>query len=227
MNEKQLELNTVYNCNVLNLLNKIKDNSIDVFLTDIPYEKVNKKSNWLRNLDKWKANTKTFELEKLLPEIERVTSWSWYIFCWKEQISEIFDYFESNWYTTRLMIWKKTNPMPLNCQYVWMSWIESFIFFKKSWATFNEHYKNTVLEYPNWSSKKHPTEKPLNMFKYLIKVSSNPWDIICDPCVWSWTTAIAAKVLWRQFIVWDINKEYCELTEKRLSNVKSNLKLNL
>lgn len=214
----KIELNNVYNLDALSLLKEIETKSINLLLTDIPYEKVNKKSNWLRKLDKENANLKTFELKDFLPEIDRITRWSWYIFCWKEQVSEIFEYFDSKWYTTRLMIWEKTNPNPMNCQHVWMSWIETFVYFKKTWATFNEHYKNSVLRFPNWNSKIHPTEKPLKLFKYLIEVSSNKWDIVCDPCVGSWTTALASKELWRNFIVWDINNEYCNLTIKKIKN---------
>ncbi len=209
----------VYNKDAVALLKSIPRNTIDLFLTDIPYEKVNKQSNWIRVLDKGNANVITFDLWEFLIETDRVTKWSWYIFCWKEQVSEIFDFFASKWYTTRLMIREKTNPSPINCQYAWMSWIETFVYFKKRWAVFNEFYKNSVLRFPNWSSKKHPTEKPLKLFEKLIEVSSNPWDLVCDPCVGSWTTAVAAKKLKRKFIVWDINENYCNLSIKRINDV--------
>lgn len=209
----------VYKKDAVALLKSIPWNTIDLFLTDIPYEKVNKGSNWIRIFDKGNANVITFDLWEFLIETDRVTKWSWYIFCWKEQVSEIFDFFASKWYTTRLMIREKTNPSPINCQYAWMSWIETFVYFKKRWAVFNEFYKNSVLRFPNWSSKTHPTEKPLKLFEKLIEVSSNPWDLVCDPCVGSWTTAVAAKKLKRRFIVWDVNQTYCDLSVKRICDV--------
>lgn len=211
-------INKVHNIDAIKLLKKIYDNSIDLFLTDIPYEKVNKKSNGLRKLDKKNANTKTFELKDFLPEVDRVTKGSGYIFCGKEQVSEIFEFFSSRKYTTRLMIWEKNNPSPMNCQHVWMSGIETFVYFKKRKAVFNEHYKNSVIRFPNGGSKKHPTEKPLKLFKYLIEVSSNKDDLVCDPCVGSGTTAVAAKIIGRNFLVGDISDEYCKLTKKRLKN---------
>ncbi len=211
-------INKVHNLDAIKLLKSLKDKSIDLFLTDIPYEKVNKKSNGLRKLDKGDANTKTFEIENFLEEVDRVTSGSGYVFCGKEQVSEIFNFFNEKKYTTRLMIWEKTNPSPMNCQHVWMSGIETFVYFKKSKAVFNEHYKNSVIRFPNGRSKKHPTEKPLNLFKYLIEVSSNKGDIVCDPCVGSGTTAVAAKILGRNFLVGDISDEYCKLTERRLKD---------
>lgn len=211
-------INQVHNIDALKLLKSIKDKSIDLFLTDIPYEKVNKKSNGLRKLDKEKANTKTFELKDFLIQVDRVTKGSGYIFCGKEQVSTIFEFFDQKKYTTRLMIWEKTNPSPMNCQYSWMSGIETFVYFKKPNAVFNEHYKNSVLKFPNGQSKKHPTEKPLKLFKYLIEVSSNKGDLVCDPCVGSGTTAVAAKMLDRNFLVGDIDETYCKLTKKRLIN---------
>jgi len=111
-----IELNTIIQEDALKLLKKIDNNFIDLFLTDIPYEKVNKSSNGLRKLDKEKANIKTFELKNFLIEVDRVTKGSGYIFCGKEQVSEIFDFFNSKSYTTRLMIWEKTNPSPMNPQ---------------------------------------------------------------------------------------------------------------
>jgi len=220
-------INKVHNLDAIILLKKLNDNSVDLFLTDIPYEKVNKKSNGLRKLDKENANTKTFELNNFLEQVYRVTKGSGYIFCGKEQVSEIFDFFASKNLTTRLMIWEKTNPSPMNCKYVWMSGIETFVYFKKPNAVFNEHYKNSVVRFPNGSSKIHPTEKPLKLFEYLIKVSSNEGDLVVDPCVGSGTTAVAAKRLSRIFLVGDIDNEYCKLTEKRLkyetaTNIKKN-----
>ncbi len=201
----------------INLLKSLGDLSVDLLLTDIPYEHVNKKSNGLRQLDKKDANKKTFNLKRFLIEVFRVTKGSGYIFCGKEQVSEIFDFFNKNNVTTRLLIWEKNNPSPMNCQHVWMSGIETFVYFKKKGGVFNEFYKNSVLRYPNGTSKKHPTEKPLKLFEYLIKVSSNDGDIVCDPCVGSGTTAEAAKKLNRNFIVGDISEKYINMTKKRVS----------
>ncbi|TSD03406.1 MAG: Uncharacterized protein Athens071416_87 [Parcubacteria group bacterium Athens0714_16] len=218
MKKETIQLNKIYQKDAILLLRMIDNNFIDLVLTDIPYEKVNKKSNGLRNLDKGEANKKTFELRDFLVEIDRVTRGSGYIFCGKEQISEIFDYFNSKNYSVRLMIWEKTNPSPMNSKHVWLSGVESFIYFKKRGATFNEKYKNTVIKMPNGSSKIHLTQKPLKLFEYLIDVSSNKGDIVLDPCVGSGTTAVASKKKARNFIVGDINKKYCQMTEKRIKD---------
>jgi len=132
-------INKVHHRDCLLLMNDVSSKSIDLMLTDIPYEFVNKKSNGLRKLDKEDANTINFNINKFLIEVDRITKGSGYIFCGKEQVSEIFAYFNEQGYTTRLMIWEKNNPSPMNCQHTWMSGIETFIYFKKRGATFNEH----------------------------------------------------------------------------------------
>ena len=209
-------LNKIINGNCLEVMKEIKNDLVDLTLTDIPYEFVNKKSNGLRKLDKEKANTKTFEIKPFLEEVFRITKGSGYIFCGKEQVSEIFDFFNRKSVSTRLMIWEKTNPSPMNCQYLWMSGIECFIYFKKKNGTFNEKYKNCVVRFPNGISKIHPTQKPIKLFEYLIKVSSNKNDIVFDPCIGSGTTAFACKNLERNFIGCEIEKEFCEYINNKL-----------
>jgi DNA (cytosine-5)-methyltransferase 1/site-specific DNA-methyltransferase (adenine-specific) len=218
-----LNINNIYCLDAIQLLKQLKDNQVDLLLTDIPYEKVNKKSNGLRNLDKKDANTMTFNLDEFLKEVFRVTKGSGYIFCGKEQVSQIYQFFDEKGISTRLMIWEKTNPSPMNCQYIWMSGIETFVYFKKRKATFNEHYKNSVIRFPNGSSKIHPTQKPLKLFEYLIEVSSNKGDLICDPFVGSGTTAIAAKKLCRNYICSDINEKYVNISKERINEVKQSI----
>jgi site-specific DNA-methyltransferase (adenine-specific) len=62
----------------------------------------------------------------------------------------------------------------------------------------------------------HITPKPLDLIERIIKASSNENDVVLDCFVGSGTTAIAAKKLNRNFICSDINKEYVELTNKKL-----------
>jgi site-specific DNA-methyltransferase (adenine-specific) len=221
MNRNDITLiNKLHTKDCIELLNNISSKSIDLVLTDIPYKFVNKKSNGLRKLDKEDANTINFDIDKFLDEVNRVTKGSGYIFCGKEQVSKIFDYFNQKRYTTRLMIWEKTNPSPMNCQHTWMSGIETFIYFKKKGATFNEHYKNSVIKFPNGNSKIHPTQKPLKLFKYLIETSTNKGDLVCDPCVGSGTTSRACKELKRNFICSDINKKYIKIAQDILDETK-------
>lgn len=66
----------------------------------------------------------------------------------------------------------------------------------------------------------HPAVFPLQLAKDHIYSWSNEWDTVFDPMCWSWTTCLAAKQLWRNYIWCDISKDYIEIANKRLQNIK-------
>ena len=158
----------LYNGDCLEVMDKLIEEGVvvDCILTDIPYGEVNRaKESGLRKLKKGKADELTFDIETLLIKLEKICTGSFYIFCGIEQVSEIRKFFREKDILTRLCIWEKTNPSPINCQYHWMSSIECCIYAKKKKATFNEHYKSCVWRNPVGRSKNHTTEKPLKLFK--------------------------------------------------------------
>ena len=69
----------------------------------------------------------------------------------------------------------------------------------------------------------HPTQKPLELFEWLIKTYTNEEMIVLDNCIGSGTTAVACKRLNRRFIGFEISKEYCDIAQKRLDNVPMRL----
>ena len=215
-------LNKVICGDCLDILKDIPDKSVDLVLTDIPYNAVSVennprlKSNGLRVFTKGDADYVNFSIKEMLEQLIRICGGSFYVFCDFEQISEIRKYLKLSDCTTRLIVWEKTNPSPVNGKSVWLSGIEVAVYGKMSRATFNEFCKNTVLKYPSGSSKIHPTQKPIELFKYLIDVSSNTGDTILDPFLGSGTTALAAKQLGRNFIGIEINPDYCKIAEDRL-----------
>lgn len=147
----------------LEIMKEFADNSVDFNLTDIPYDAVNRNSNGLRKLDKENADILTFDLTTFLDEAYRITKNSIVIFCGKEQFSDIYAYFAQKQGTVRPVVWQKSNPSPMNGQYIYLSGVEMGVWFKKRGAkTFNAHCKNTVFKFPNGSSKFHPTEKTIN-----------------------------------------------------------------
>lgn len=193
----------------------------DVTLTDIPYDMVNRADNGLRNLNKDKADIITFNLNNFLDEIYRLTSGSIIIFCGVNQVSQIYNYFadkqNNKQGTTRQLIWKKTNPSPMNGQHIYLSGIENAIWFKKRGATFNAHCKNTVFEFPSGRSKIHPTEKNHELLKDLILDNSNEGDIIFDPCAGSLAHCLVAKENGRRYVGCELNKEYFDSGVERLN----------
>jgi len=218
-----MELNTVIQGDCLEVMDDIPDKSIDMVLTDIPYGEVNRSSNGLRNLDKGLADVFDFSLEEMVIKLCRVTKGSMYIFCGTEQVSGIREQMVINGLSTRLVIWNKTNPSPMNGQHIWLSSIECCVYGKFKNATFNESCKGSVLNFPSGRGKIHPTQKPLKLFEYIVSVSSNKGDVVLDPFAGSGTTGVACKKLGRNYILIEKEKEYCEIAEKRIGEVQDSL----
>lgn len=193
------------------------NDSVDFTLTDIPYNVVNRKDNGLRTLDKGNADVLTFDLESFLDEVYRVTKNSICIFCGKEQFSDIYKYFTNKQGTTRPIVWQKSNPSPMNGQYIYLSGVELAVWFKKRGAkVFNAHCKNTVFRYPNGSSKLHPTEKNHNLLQELILDNTNEGDIVFDPCAGSGSHLLVAYKNNRNAIGIELSEEYFNIAKRRL-----------
>lgn len=64
----------------------------------------------------------------------------------------------------------------------------------------------------------HPTVYPLEMIMRILKMSSNPGDTILDPFVGSGTSLVAAKILGRNGIGIEIDKNFAKEIQMRLDN---------
>lgn len=75
----------------------------------------------------------------------------------------------------------------------------------------------------------YPTQKPIELLERILKIASNEGDIVLDPFLGSGTTVVAAKLLKRNFIGFDINSNAVELSQHRLKELiktESNLLKN-
>ena len=226
-NQSNMEIDKIYLGDCIEIIgNCMEDKSVDCVLTDIPYNECNRADNGLRNLNKSKADIGEFDLKELTSLLCDKTKGSIYMFCGINQVSEIRKTMTAKGLSTRVIVWEKTNPSPMNGNVIWLSGIELCVFGKKKGATFNYHCRNTVLRYPCGSRKYHPTQKPVNMFQELILASTKEGDVILDPFIGSGTTAIAAIREKRHFIGMELNKEYYDIAIKRVKDELNNLTLS-
>ncbi len=98
----------------------------------------------------------------------------------------------------RMVIWEKTNPVPLNSRVTYLSNSRetALVCVKGSKPTFNSAYDNGVYAMPiprHNGRRVHPTQKPLALFIELVNKHSNPGDLVIDPFLGSGTTAVAAQ----------------------------------
>src|SRR5690625_3566228 len=205
-------------------MERIPDKSIHTLLTDIPYGEVSKNgaerakySGQLRTIDKGADDKITFDLQHFLDECSRVSIGGNYIFCGIEQFGGIYKYFDNHKdFMVRQCAWRKTNPPPANGQHMWLSSMENCVFAKRRRTKFNEHCKSAVWDFPVGRSKLHPTQKPVQLFEYLLQSTSDEGEIILDPCIGSGTTAVAAINTNRQFIGIEKEPEYVEIAKRRI-----------
>ncbi len=67
---------------------------------------------------------------------------------------------------------------------------------------------------------KHPTQKPIKVLTRMIKLSSHYGDIMLTPFSGAGSECVAAKITGRHYIGFEIEKEYCKISEERLAHVE-------
>lgn len=223
----KIEINNCYNMDCIEGMQLMIDQGIkaDCILTDLPYNEINRESNGLRNLDKKNADILTFDLQKYLDLTMQCVKGNFLLFCGTEQVSEIRKFYASNGLSTRLIIWEKTNPSPMNGKSLYLSGIECCVYAKKKGATFNAFCKNTVFRLPSGVNEIHETQKPLSLWYELLKDNTNEGQLVLDTCMGSWTTAIACHKLSRNWIGFEIDKEYFEKGKKRYEQFSSQMSI--
>lgn len=207
-------------------LTLINDNLFNVelphaklLLTDIPYGEVSRDSGGLRELDKGNADVETFELQPFLNYIYDKAD-IFVIFCGNEQYSEIYKFFSDKQKekrgTVRQLIWAKTNPSPMNAQWVMQSATENAVWFKKKGTGLMPipFTKNYVMA-PTGSSKFHPTEKNHKLLEQIIEANTVEGDLIVDTCFGSGSTGLVALRNNRRFFGVELDKEFYDIATNR------------
>lgn len=190
---------------------------VNLVLTDVPYGEVNRETNGLRNLDKGEADTTSMTPEEIAAMLLPKTTGSIYVWCGTEQVSGLRRAMVDAGMSTRACVWEKSNPSPMNGQYLWLSAVELCAYGKLPTATFNEMCVSPVFRGPVAESNGHPTPKPEWLMQKLILASTNPGDTILDPFCGSGTTLRAAKDLGRRAIGIEANETYCRLAARRMA----------
>ena len=85
--------------------------------------------------------------------------------------------------------------------------------------TYTHKYPQSILTFSNavQKGKVHPTQKPVILFEYLIKTYTDEGETVLDNCMGSGTTAIACLNTERNFIGFELNEEYYNISLKRIS----------
>lgn len=91
----------------------------------------------------------------------------------------------------------------------------------------NEKFPTSIIaaDKEHSGNEWHPTQKPVNLIRYLVRTYTNEGDTVLDNCMGSGTTAIACIKEKRHFIGFELSKEYFDKAQKRIAAEQSQLKL--
>ena len=79
------------------------------------------------------------------------------------------------------------------------------------------YYPNRVLTFKTVHIPEHPTQKPVELYEYLIRTYTNPGETVLDIAAGSGTTGVAARNTGRRAILIEQEPEYCDLIRRRLA----------
>lgn len=209
-------------------MKQIPDKSIDLVVTDPPYLiKSMKGGGFIRNRQYKKDLDndiiKGFSERILDIIVEKMKKINIYIWCSKEQIAWLLNYFQNKGANIDLLTWHKSNPVPA-CNNNYLPDTEYIVFARakgvKIYGTYNTKKKFYVTP-TNTRDKKlygHPTVKPVEIIQNFIINSSLEGDVVLDPFIGSGTTAVACLNTSRNYIGFEINPEYCDIAQNRIDN---------
>lgn len=234
-------LNTIQLGNCYELIKQIPDNSIDLIITDPPYEIETEggntnigqslKKNMLKELNDLEITTGiNYDiLEEYVRVMKKINI---YIWCNKKQILEYMKFFIEKYNCSfEIMTWCKTNPTPL-CSGNYLIDKEFCLYFRKGVklnTTFStaSTYWITTKNVKDKDKFNHPTIKPLEIIKKLVINSSNVGGVILDTFAGSGTTCVACKELGRNYIGMEIDEEYWKIANNRLNGINANGQLSI
>lgn len=185
-------LNKVFCEDSLSFMKRLPDKCIDLVLTDPPYGIGIANNPFRQKFEKqaWDDETPS---QEYFDEMERVS---------KHRIIWGGNYFNLP-PSQCFYVWDKVQPQDFSSAMVEMAWVS-----RQSPA---KMYKKRVVEI----EKFHPTTKPVELMAWCLKFFPDA-QIILDPFLGSGTTAIAAKMLGRNFIGVEKEQKYVDIANERL-----------
>lgn len=228
------ELDNIYCTNCYEEIKDIPDRSVDLIITDPPYDVsvdhgagafgVKKKIHF----GQFVGISNGIDLT-ILDEFVRVLKQiNVYIWASRKQMPDLLKYFvtDKGCYFN-LITWHKQNAVP-TCNNKYMPDTEYCLYFRGKGVPIYgtvETKKTYYVQGTNVSDKakfSHPTIKPLNIIQNLVFNSTSGGGIVFDPFAGSGTTLVAAKNLNRHYLGFEIDPKWHKVAIDRLNNIQAN-----
>jgi site-specific DNA-methyltransferase (adenine-specific) len=242
----KMEVNKIHNCDVMDGFKKLQDNSIDCIVTSPPYWKgfeyeayFNSYAQYLEWCERWLRECKrvlkpngTFYLNVINDSEITIRAFELMNIATRKIMFKLHD----------TIIWYRYNQQPANtnrqltnqCEYVFMLRntsanvkLDKDLLYQEIPGFFETKNIGNVWKMPFASKRtsfgrKETKSKwghsgfPLNLPKACILLSTKKQDIVLDCFMGSGTTALACEQLDRNYIGFELSKEYCEIAESSL-----------
>ena len=206
-----MENNLLSNTDCIKGIKKLDSESVDHIVTDPPYG-LNKAGV---------TNDKDLSLfYEILPECYRVLKKdAFFITFFSTKL--LPDLFKDNpfKYFWQIVLYCPNGAVGSSIGYT--KYMSVFVF-KKGNPKMNRYNKDIFLDTPGRMVEpeegfiNHPTPKPTKFIKEILEMFTKENDLILDPFMGSGSTGVACQDLNRRFIGFEINKDYYELTKRRL-----------
>lgn len=225
---------TVVNGDCLDYLGQIPDNSIDLILTDPPYNiaqystgNINLPGRSALNNDLAEWDLIPIDPFDLLPDFKRIIKPDGNIFVFTSYnlIGKWHEAFDSEFDTFQFFVWHKTNPAPkifkngfLNsCEMIACMWNKGHKWNFSDQRNMHNFFESPICMKPErLSAPKHPSQKPVRLLEHIVSIASNENDVVFDPFMGVGSTGVAALRNKRRFIGIEIEKSYFDAAEMRI-----------
>lgn len=213
----------LYNGDCLEVMKDIPDKSVDMVLTDPPYL-MNYQSNYRKSkYNKIENDKNNFDLiKKYFEECNRILkdNTAVYCFCSWHNVDFFKKEFEKQFELKNIIVWEKNNKSMGDLKGAYAPKHEFILYGHKGRRLLNGFRFPDILKAKRTVNKYHPTQKPVELLNTLLLNSSNENDIIFDGFMGSGSTGIACMNTNRRFIGIEKDKNYFDIAEKRIKEVK-------
>lgn len=203
-------------------MKKIPDKSIDLVLTDPPYNASNShigfKDGYKTIDEEWDKNFNPYPFLDIA--FQKIRDGGGILaFCSYHLLGKYLEYGKK---VQQVIHWEHITAMPAIAK-VYTPVIEYIVWYSTPCYTFNKGIipTNCIRNKKGYlvdGKIEHPSLKPTDLIKKLLYVHSNEGDTILDPFMGSGTTGVACKELGRNFIGIEISSDYFAIAKKRIDN---------
>lgn len=228
--------NKVYNCDCRDLMKEMIDKGIkaDCIITDPPYL-IDYKTNYRKNKDHKFCSVIENDnnpdlIVKIMPMLYEVlkNDSPIYMFCNSDKIDFFKKEVEKYFNIKNIIVWDKGNWTAGDLEAQFGKQYEFIIYANKGRAKFKIDKRLTDI----WRISRcvgdnqiHQNQKPEDLISRIINIHTNENDLILDPFMGSFTTAVCCHKLNRRYIGCELDEEYYKLGTQRLFEIQNQISL--